>query len=38
MMTHHFEKEQDAVVLFLELVRQKRYRGYGTVTAMHRTS
>lgn len=26
--THHFTSEQDAVLLFLELVRQKRARGY----------
>ena len=30
-MTHHFEREEDAVVLFLDLVRQKRNRGYVTV-------
>jgi predicted DNA-binding WGR domain protein len=28
---HHFVREQDAVVLFLDLVRQKRNRGYSTV-------
>lgn len=28
---HHFAREQDAVVLFLDLVRQKRSRGYSTV-------
>lgn len=27
-MIHHFEREQDAVELFLELMRQKRNRGY----------
>ncbi|WP_342774487.1 WGR domain-containing protein [Peteryoungia ipomoeae] len=27
-MTHQFEREQDAVALFLELIRQKRRRGY----------
>ncbi len=30
-MTHHFEREEDAVILFLELLRQKRGRGYRTV-------
>jgi len=25
---HHFEKEADAVLLFLDLLRQKRARGY----------
>lgn len=29
--THHFEQEQDAVELFLDLLRQKRRRGYHTV-------
>ncbi|MBW9116392.1 WGR domain-containing protein [Rhizobium cauense] len=29
-LIHHFEREQDAVVLFLELTRQKRARGYRT--------
>jgi predicted DNA-binding WGR domain protein len=28
---HHFACEQDAVLLFLNLVRQKRSRGYSTV-------
>lgn len=27
-LTHHFEREQDAVTLFLDLTRQKRARGY----------
>lgn len=27
-MVHHFEREEEAVRLFLELVRQKRSRGY----------
>jgi predicted DNA-binding WGR domain protein len=31
MMIHHFERERDAVVLFLDLLRQKRGKGYGTV-------
>lgn len=31
-MVHHFEREQDAVVLFLELARKKRNRGYQTVS------
>lgn len=25
---HHFEREQDAVILFLDLIKQKRRRGY----------
>ncbi len=29
-MIHHFEREQDAVKLFLDLTRQKRNRGYCT--------
>jgi len=28
-MQHHFTKEEDAVQLFLELLRSKRVRGYG---------
>lgn len=28
-MQHHFQKEEDAVQLFLELLRSKRVRGYG---------
>jgi len=31
MMTHHFDREKDAVILFLDLLRQKRSRGYSTV-------
>jgi predicted DNA-binding WGR domain protein len=31
LMTHHFEREKDAVILFLDLLRQKRGKGYGTV-------
>ncbi|KAB2668825.1 WGR domain-containing protein [Brucella tritici] len=27
-MTHHFESEREAVALFLDLVRQKKQRGY----------
>jgi predicted DNA-binding WGR domain protein len=27
-MSHHFEKEKEAVALFLELLRQKRAKGY----------
>jgi predicted DNA-binding WGR domain protein len=27
-MIHHFEREQDAVVLFLDITRKKRSRGY----------
>lgn len=30
-MTHYFEREKDAVILFLDLVRQKRSRGYSTL-------
>jgi predicted DNA-binding WGR domain protein len=29
--THQFDKEQDAVNLFLDLLKQKRHRGYRTV-------
>ncbi|UFX12990.1 WGR domain-containing protein [Sinorhizobium meliloti] len=32
-LIHHFEREQDAVSLFLELTRQKRARGYRTRSA-----
>ncbi|KQV39915.1 MULTISPECIES: WGR domain-containing protein [unclassified Rhizobium] len=28
MMVHHFESENDAVILFLDLLRKKRRRGY----------
>ncbi|NKB84804.1 WGR domain-containing protein [Brucella grignonensis] len=31
-MQHHFSKEDDAVQLFLELLRNKRERGYGPQT------
>jgi len=27
-MIHHFEKEEEEVALFLELLRQKRAKGY----------
>ncbi|MUZ74722.1 WGR domain-containing protein [Agrobacterium vitis] len=30
MKVHHFAQEKEAVELFLDLVRQKRYRGYST--------
>lgn len=35
-MIHHFEREQDAVKLFLELMRQKRNRGYCTLSGSSR--
>lgn len=28
-LVHHFKREEEAVGLFLELLRQKRRRGYG---------
>ncbi len=28
-LVHHFEREEEAVGLFLQLLRQKRRRGYG---------
>lgn len=31
-MVHHFEREQDAVILFLDLIRRKRNRGYRPVS------
>ncbi|THV19905.1 WGR domain-containing protein [Peteryoungia ipomoeae] len=31
-MIHHFERERDAVVLFLDLTRQKQNRGYRTLS------
>lgn len=31
-MQHHFNKEEDAVQLFLKLLRSKRVRGYGPQT------
>jgi predicted DNA-binding WGR domain protein len=36
VLIHHFEREKDAVVLFLELLRQKRGRGYRTVVRNRR--
>nr|WP_246765489.1 WGR domain-containing protein [Aminobacter sp. SR38] len=33
---HHFDREHDAVVLFLDLLRQKRRRGYRPKTAEDR--
>jgi predicted DNA-binding WGR domain protein len=38
IMVHNFEVERDAVTLFLDLVRQKRSRGYSTVLQTPRTS
>lgn len=35
-MIHHFEREQDAVKLFLDLTRQKRNRGYCTPSGSSR--
>ena len=32
-MQHHFNKEEDAVQLFLALLRNKRERGYGPQTS-----
>jgi predicted DNA-binding WGR domain protein len=37
-MIHHFEREQDAVALFLDLIRQKRARGYRTMSSPTRES
>lgn len=34
VMIHHFEREKDAVALFLDLIRQKRARGYRTRSAV----
>lgn len=31
-MMQHFEREKDAVILFLDLLRQKCGKGYGTVS------
>lgn len=31
IMSHHFETEQEAVTLFLHLLRQKKRRGYAAV-------
>ena len=36
--THLFEREQDAVELFLDLIRQKRGRGYATVAPDRRST
>lgn len=30
-MSHHFKNEREAVVLFLDLLRRKKRRGYSTV-------
>jgi predicted DNA-binding WGR domain protein len=30
---HHFEREKDAVEMFLDVLRQKRHRGYRTVNS-----
>lgn len=35
-LIHHFEREQDAVNLFLDLTRQKRARGYRTRCSVNR--
>lgn len=35
-MIHYFDTENDAVSCFLDLVRQKRTRGYVTRTGQHR--
>lgn len=35
-MIHHFEREQDAVKLFLDLTRKKRNRGYCTLSGSSR--
>lgn len=37
-LIHHFEREQDAVALFLDLTRQKRARGYRTMSSPVRES
>lgn len=34
-LTHHFDQETEAVSLFLDLVRQKRARGYCALPALH---
>jgi len=36
-MSHQFETEQEAVVLFLNLLRQKKRRGYSAVVRQSRT-
>jgi predicted DNA-binding WGR domain protein len=30
-MSHHFETEREAVALFLDLLRQKKRRGYAAI-------
>ena len=35
-LIQHFEREQDAVTLFLDLIRQKRARGYRTRSSANR--
>jgi len=37
-MSHHFEKEEEAVTLFLKLLRQKRARGYRPVASIQSNS
>lgn len=37
MMTHHFASETDAIVLFLDILKQKRGRGYFPVPDCPRT-
>ena len=37
LKVHHFEQEKDAVELFLDLVRQKRHRGYRTINSAQHT-
>lgn len=34
-MVHHFEREEEAVNVFLALTREKRARGYGPKIAAH---
>lgn len=36
MMVHHFRREEEAVRLFLDLLRQKRKRGYRPRASMPR--
>lgn len=36
-MSHHFETEREAVVLFLDILRQKKRRGYSATTRQTRT-
>ncbi|NTE56469.1 WGR domain-containing protein [Agrobacterium tumefaciens] len=33
-MVHHFDREEDAVCLFLDLLRQKRARGYRPIASV----